>query len=302
MEYFFAVLLLLFTPIFLLVGLANPDIYSKVFKRQLSRLKIILITLGLIIISFVGIGLTADFETESGVQSEIVEQQQGEDKGAATTEVESEEDQKEDWEGEQVEGEQVETVLATRVIDGDTIEVEGGKRVRYIGVDTPEVGDCYASEATIKNREIVLNKQVRLEKDVSETDRYGRLLRYVWVGDKMVNEALVQQGYAQVATYPPDVKYQDRFSSTERQARDADLGLWGSTCEVQITPTTQPTQAKETPAAKTSNCSCSGNLYNCGDFSTHNEAQACFESCGGVSNDVHRLDGDSDGVACEGLP
>jgi micrococcal nuclease len=126
--------------------------------------------------------------------------------------------------------------LATRAVDGDTIEVEiegESYKVRYIGIDTPELHHptkpvgYYAQEAYEKNRELVEGKTVFLEKDVSETDRYGRLLRYVYVGDVFVNAYLVQQGYAQVSTYPPDVKYQERFLELQREAREAGRGLWG---------------------------------------------------------------------------
>ena len=124
----------------------------------------------------------------------------------------------------------------TRVIDGDTIEVEiegESYKVRYIGIDTPELHHptkpvgYYAQEAYEKNRELVEGKTVMLEKDVSETDRYGRLLRYMYVGDVFVNVYLVQQGYAQVSTYPPDVKYQEHFLRLQREAREAGRGLWG---------------------------------------------------------------------------
>ena len=121
-------------------------------------------------------------------------------------------------------------VVVARVIDGDTIELENGQRVRFIGMDTPELEDgaCWAQKASQRNSELVLGKAVRLEKDVSETDRYGRLLRYVWVGDQMVNEVLVVEGLAVVSTYPPDVKYQARFLEAERVARDKGRGMWGS--------------------------------------------------------------------------
>lgn len=118
-----------------------------------------------------------------------------------------------------------------RVIDGDTIEVNIGSRlykVRYIGIDTPELGQFGGYEAKSVNAELVTGKVVDLEKDVSETDRYGRLLRYVWVEGNMVNAALVAMGYAQVATYPPDVKYQQEFLELQRQAREAGLGLWAA--------------------------------------------------------------------------
>ncbi|MDP7415629.1 MAG: thermonuclease family protein, partial [Dehalococcoidales bacterium] len=125
---------------------------------------------------------------------------------------------------------QVTEVTVVRVIDGDTIEVDiGGKlyKVRYIGVDTPEVGQPGGTEATSVNTELVTSRVVQLEKDISETDRYGRLLRYVWVDEIiMVNAALVASGYAQVATYPPDVKYQQYFLELQRKAEVAGLGLW----------------------------------------------------------------------------
>lgn len=126
--------------------------------------------------------------------------------------------------------------LVTRVIDGDTIEVdiEGRHyRPRYIGVDTPETKrlqklvECFGHEATEKNRELVEGKVVYLEKDVSETDRYGRLLRYVFLQDgTFINAGLVRLGYAQVATYPPDVRYAALFLQLQREARQAGRGLW----------------------------------------------------------------------------
>jgi len=142
-----------------------------------------------------------------------------------------------------------------RVIDGDTIEVSiGGKtyKVRYIGIDTPETKhpekpvEWMGAEAAAKNEELVGGRIVGLEKDVSETDRYGRLLRYVWIGDLMVNAELVRLGFAQVSTYPPDVKYQDLFLRLQKEAREAQRGLWGPTptAIVQPTPTPQPAGAE----------------------------------------------------------
>lgn len=123
------------------------------------------------------------------------------------------------------------------VVDGDTIHVLiAGERytVRYIGMDTPETVDprrpvgCFGAEASAENKRLVEGKTVGLEKDVSETDRFGRLLRYVYISDVMVNEALVRNGYAAATSYPPDVKYQERFLAAEREARDAGRGLWGA--------------------------------------------------------------------------
>ena len=124
-------------------------------------------------------------------------------------------------------------VLVTRVIDGDTIVLQGGARVRYIGIDTPETSDprkpvqCFGKEAAGKNRELVEGKIVRLEKDITETDKYGRLLRYIWVGDVLVNESLVKEGYAYSSAYPPDVRYQDRFDKAQEFAQERNIGLWG---------------------------------------------------------------------------
>lgn len=133
----------------------------------------------------------------------------------------------------------------TRVIDGDTIEVDiNGSvyRVRYIGIDTPETvhpskpQECFGKEAGEKNRQLVEGKLVRLEKDVSETDVYGRLLRYVWVGDTFVNDYLVRQGYAYASTYPPDVKYAEQFVEAQREAVENSRGLWAACQETTIPP------------------------------------------------------------------
>lgn len=126
--------------------------------------------------------------------------------------------------------------LVTKVVDGDTIEIETGDRVRYIGINTPETTirtDCFGRESKNKNKDLVENKRVKLEKDVSDTDKYGRLLRYIYVADKMVNEELVREGYAYSSTYPPDVKYQQSFFEAEKEARENNRGLWNR-CESKV--------------------------------------------------------------------
>jgi len=146
------------------------------------------------------------------------------------------------------------------VVDGDTINVLISgfyeRRVRYIGIDAPEMRrDCFASEATAANRQLVLGKDVALERDVSDTDRFGRLLRYVYLPTgEMVNELLVRGGYAVARHYPPDTKYRTRFEASERQARQANAGLWGA-CRprpTQVipspTPTLPPSPPSPTPA------------------------------------------------------
>ena len=127
--------------------------------------------------------------------------------------------------------------VVVRIVDGDTIHVRLGdrvERVRYIGVNTPEIHhprkgvEPGGHEASRVNRELVDGRRVRLELDVQERDRYGRLLAYVWIGDVMVNEELVRLGYAQMMTVPPNVRYQSRFLAREREARERGRGLWRS--------------------------------------------------------------------------
>jgi len=128
-----------------------------------------------------------------------------------------------------------------RVIDGDTIVVElRGKQLhlRYIGMDTPESVrpdtpvQPLALAASAANEALVEGKTVRLEKDVSETDRFGRLLRNVWVEHDgrliLVGLELVRMGYANVTTFPPDVKYVDQLLTALDEARTAERGLWAS--------------------------------------------------------------------------
>jgi micrococcal nuclease len=122
-----------------------------------------------------------------------------------------------------------ETAEVSQVIDGDTIVIEGGFHVRYIGIDTPEVHpqlEASGMEALQANRELVEGKEVRLERDVSETDKYGRLLRYVYVNGILVNAELVRQGLAYARAYPPDTKYQDYLEELETEAREAGRGMW----------------------------------------------------------------------------
>lgn len=139
----------------------------------------------------------------------------------------------------------------TYIVDGDTIDVDiagSTYRVRYIGIDTPESGDCYYTEAKEKNRELVYLQTVRLVKDVSEVDHFGRLLRYVYVGDLHVNAAMVAQGYALASTYPPDVAHSLEFADLQRQAREANLGLWAGCA------TATPTSSSTVTAIATLTC------------------------------------------------
>ncbi len=125
-------------------------------------------------------------------------------------------------------------VLVSRVVDGDTIELSTGQKVRYIGMDTPETVDprkpvqCFGKEASLENKKLVEGKMVTLVKDVSETDKYGRLLRYVYVDNIFVNDYLTRNGFAYMATFPPDVKFAQQFKAAQEEARINKRGLWNS--------------------------------------------------------------------------
>lgn len=145
-----------------------------------------------------------------------------------------------------------ESATVIRVVDGDTavVNIDGNEfKLRMIGVDTPETVhpskpvEYYGKEASdFTKNQLVEGTQIYLEKDVSDVDRYGRLLRYVWLdlpadldnpsiedmNTLMFNSMLVSNGYAQLSTFPPDVKYQEHFSVLEKNARDQKTGLWGN--------------------------------------------------------------------------
>jgi len=158
------------------------------------------------------------------------------------------------------------SVKVVRVVDGDTFEIEGGQKVRLVGVDTPESvhpdaakNTEFGKTASNYTKSTLEGKTVYLEKDVSETDKYGRLLRFVYLEDgTFFNELLVKEGYAKVYTYPPDVKYADVFVAAEKYARENNKGLWALT-DTTITPTPTPitTQTSTTGKIK-GNISASG--------------------------------------------
>ncbi len=125
------------------------------------------------------------------------------------------------------EGELAEVV---EVIDGDTLEVRVDgtvERVRLIGINTPESGECFADEARDALVDLVAGEQVRLEQDVSERDTYGRLLAYVSVDGEDVNTALVRNGFAIARSYPPDTARDDELAAAQQEAQREDAGMWG---------------------------------------------------------------------------
>ena len=176
--------------------------------------------------------------------------------------------------------------LVTRVIDGDTIEIEGGERVRFVCINTPEVGEYIYLEAKNFVTDILLYKEVKLVKDVTDRDRYGRLLRYIYLEDgTFVNEQIVRVGYGVAYPYGADTKYCPLIENAEREAREDEIGIWAIEEE-------EPEEEPDTEYV------CSSNVYNCGDFSSCSEAMNVFNYCSG---DIHKLDGDDDGIPCESL-
>jgi micrococcal nuclease len=122
--------------------------------------------------------------------------------------------------------------VVTRILDGDTVILDTGETVRYIGIDAPELGKknggpgFYAREASRFNKGLVLLKKVRLEFDKEKKDSYGRFLAYVYVKNTLVNSELVRQGYARVMTVPPNTKYKDLFVKNQKEAISKELGIW----------------------------------------------------------------------------
>lgn len=209
-----------------------------------------------------------------------------------------------------------EAALVVEVVDGDTIKVHLGGQVftvRYIGIDSPETVDpgspvgWMGPEANAANLALVGGKTVYLERDVSETDSFGRLLRYAWLrpaaGWLLVNTELVRRGFAVASTYPPDVRYQDVFRLAESRARATDVGLWGPTPTPLPTATpapAPPAPAPPAPPPPAANCDASYPTVcippyppdlDCGDI-PYRRFQV-------LAPDPHGFDGDNDGIGCE---
>ncbi len=123
------------------------------------------------------------------------------------------------------------------VLDGDTIVLNDGRKVRYLGINAPEHGQPYAPEATNFNRRLVSGLPVRLEFDQVEEDRYHRLLAYVYTKkcevrgagceeQTMVNEQLLAEGWAHIFSMPPNTRYAERFLQVQEKAKSARKGVW----------------------------------------------------------------------------
>lgn len=176
----------------------------------------------------------------------------------------------------------------TEVVDGDTIKVASGETVRLIGVDTPEVKHpskpvgCFGQEASAYTSQLLPpGTGVRLSFDVEQFDRYGRTLAYVYRSNDalFVNDTLVNEGFAHVSTYPPNVAHALDFAASQRAARDANRGLWAACDSSEKEPESVPTV---------------GPFANCSDA---REAGAAPVHRGDPGYGTH-LDGDGDGIGC----
>ncbi|MBN2073647.1 MAG: thermonuclease family protein [Actinobacteria bacterium] len=120
----------------------------------------------------------------------------------------------------------VSTCKVTEAIDGDTLVLEGGERVRLLGINAPEYDTYFYREAGDVLKLLVEGKEVVLEKDVTDRDMYGRLLRYVYLGEIFVNLEMVKRGFANSFSCPPDIRFAEDFLEAERYSRENNLGLW----------------------------------------------------------------------------
>ncbi|MDP3982743.1 MAG: thermonuclease family protein [bacterium] len=119
-----------------------------------------------------------------------------------------------------------EVVTVESVISGDTIKLADGRIIRYIGIDAPDKEQCMYRTAAKINQVLVEGKQVVIEKDHTELDPDGNVLRYVWIADQLINERIVSEGYARNTPQPPNLKYNGRFLNAHNQARELNKGLW----------------------------------------------------------------------------
>ena len=170
---------------------------------------------------------------------------------------------------ENLENKTNETYLVTAIIDGDTFVIETGEQVRLLCVNSPEKNEKGYNESLDYLSELLLNKEVKLIKDQSEKDQYGRLLRYVYLKDQFVNAQLVKEKIARVQPTAPDT----------------------SKCK----------EIQESRPSILGNYTCVADSCNCDDFPNKSEAQIVFNSCGGPSQDIHNLDIDKDQEVCENL-
>ncbi len=118
-----------------------------------------------------------------------------------------------------------ESVYVARVVDGDTFETSGGEKIRLLGINAPEKGEYYYGESTDKLRELIGNRYVTMERDGESKDWYGRSLRYVYIGDELVNAEMIEGGYARLYLLDSK-KYENTLTYAEDYAKERHLGIW----------------------------------------------------------------------------
>ena len=203
------------------------------------------------------------------------------------------------------------TYLVTRVIDGDTIEINNDLKIRFVGVDTPETVhptepvECFGQEASDITKSKLLDQTVTLESDETQgdKDKYDRLLRYVILSDGTnFSKWLIENGYGHEYTYSTPYKYQAEFITAEQTAMTTGAGLWAeNTCNESEEETITGDENSVIEDA-TTDYVCGSNIYNCTDYSNQSEAQQVYDYCKAqVGTDIHKLDGDNNGLACESL-
>ncbi|MTK13818.1 MAG: nuclease [Clostridiaceae bacterium] len=279
-----------------MLGSAGGGFYlhtkSAKFKEFGKGLKTLIIA-GLAFVFLFGIGFF-NYDPQLSEQQRIaaekakIEQQQNNENAKKQEEAKKAEEDKKAEEAKKQAAEKekanalakfnLKEVWVSRVVDGDIIELSDGSKVRFIGVNTPESTtrtEPYGKEASDYIKKQLTNKTVYIEKDVSETDKYGRLLRYVWldipkeisdteIKTKMFNAILVSEGYGEVSTYSPDVKYQEYFTRYNSEARTASKGLWainpnGTTKgDTTVSNATSNTSSTSVPVLSSSTGSSSG--------------------------------------------
>jgi len=150
------------------------------------------------------------------------------------------------------------------VVDGDTIDIENDVRIRLLGIDAPERGTCYFNESKIFLEDLLMDKDIRIEKDISGVDRFDRLLRYVYIpsddpkdDDVFVNEKLLREGFALTLDVAPDNRYRDLLSSAQDEAKKNGRGLWGL-CEVEDNETDALRESDTLPFNE--ECTIKGNI------------------------------------------
>ncbi len=306
-------LLFLMSLLLLIVGLIRPKLLSKISKTQ-SRKKLTLIFGLIALFCFIIVGVFAEPKQDDS-QNIVAEDSE------TTIEISAIPDFSES-----------DIFLVSNVVDGDTIDItmdDRTYRIRLIGVDTPETKhpskpvECFGKEASEFTTSTLLNQSVTLEFDDSQgqIDKYDRLLCYIFLEDGTnFNELLISEGYAYEYTYNTPYKYQNDFKQAQQEAGSGKYGLWADgVCDENVDVIVEDTNMtssddfveipKETITEPTPPleievdlCDCQSNLFNCSDFSTHAEAQEIFDCCyEQVGYDVHKLDRDGDGSACESL-